>query len=351
MINKLKVGIIGCGRVADHYIKFIKRNPNIKIVSVCDKKKKKIQYFCKVFKCKGFLNYNDMLNYCKYDLILILTPSGLHYQHTKKALVSGFNVLVEKPIALRLNHALDLLKIAKRKKLVLEVAFQNRYNLAIVHLKNTLKKKRFGKIISTAVVLRWCRYQNYYNDEWHGKWKLDGGVISQQGIHHLDALNWLLGPIIELSSFSAKRLNKLEAEDTIVCNFKLKDGALSTLEATTASRPKDHEASISVVGEKGIVKIGGIALNKIETWDFIKKLKSDKDVIKKFSQNFKNGYGESHSLVIKNIINKILTKKLDYSSTEFAIQTTKLINGIYRSDEIKKSINMKKNINSKRLGL
>ena len=145
MMSKLKVGIIGCGRVADHYIKFIKRNPNIKIVSICDKKRNKIRYFSKIFKCKGFLDYNDMLNYCKYDLIIILTPSGLHYQHTKKALISGFNVLVEKPITLRLNHASDLLKIAKRKKLVLEVAFQNRYNLAIVHLKNTLKKKDLEK--------------------------------------------------------------------------------------------------------------------------------------------------------------------------------------------------------------
>lgn len=351
MKNKIKVGIVGCGRVADHYVKFLKKIPEIKIVAICDKKKQKIKYFSKIYNCEEFTNFDSMLKYCKYDLIVILTPSGMHYEHAKKALNSGFNVLVEKPITLRVSHALNLLRIAKLKRLILEVSFQNRHNLAITHLKNCLKKNKFGKIITVAVVLRWCRYQNYYNDEWHGQWKLDGGVISQQAIHHLDVLNWLVGPINELSAITTKRLNKLEAEDTIVCNFKLKNGALSTLEATTASRPRDHEASISIVGEKGIAKIGGIALNKIEIWDFIKSTKADKNVNKKFLQNFKNGYGESHYSVLKNVVKKILSKRLDYSSTMYAIETTKLINGIYRSDEIKRSVNMRNKINSRKLGL
>lgn len=351
MKNKLKVGIVGCGRVAKHYIKFLKKLSEIKIEAVCDKKKERAKDYSKIFNCKYFVKYNEMLKYLNYDLIIILSPSGLHYEHAKKALQQGFNVLVEKPITLRADHALNLLKIAKKKKAILEVSFQNRNNFAIKLLKDSIKKKKFGKIITVAVVLRWCRYQKYYDDDWHGRWKLDGGVISQQAIHHLDALNWLVGPIECVQAITTRRLNRLEAEDTIVCNFKLKNGALSTLEATTASRPKDHEASISIVGQKGIAKIGGIALNKIEKWEFIKSSQKDKDVFKKYSQNFKNGYGESHYSILKNIVKKIYSKKLDYSSTIFAIETTKLLNGIYRSDEIKKIIKMKNNINSKRLGV
>ena len=349
--KKINLAILGCGRVALHYVKFLKKIKNASVNAVCDKRFSKAKLYAKNFKCRYYTNYNLMLKNNKIDLIVILTPSGYHYVHAMKALNYGLNVLLEKPITLKISHAEKLLKIAKKKKLILEVAFQNRYNLAVRHLKKSIDNNKFGKIISTSVVLRWCRFQNYYKDEWHGKWKLDGGVISQQAIHHLDALNWLLGPIESVSAKTSNTLNKLEAEDTIVCNFRLKNGALSTLEATTAARPKDYEASITVVGEKGIAKIGGIALNKIVIWDFINKNKNDKLVFRKYFQNFKNGYGESHFPLIKNILKNINKKKIDYKSTEFAIETTKLINGIYRSDELKKVLLLKNKPKSKRLGV
>ena len=141
-----------------------------------------------------------MFEEIKVDLIIILTPSGLHYEHSNLALNFGFNVLVEKPICLLPADAEKLYKKAKSKKLLLGVGFQNRYNKAIVFLKNALDKKLFGKIVSISVVLRWCRFQNYYSDDWHGTWKFDGGVINQQAIHHIDALNYIW-PIKEFHLF------------------------------------------------------------------------------------------------------------------------------------------------------
>ena len=148
---------------------------------------------------------------------------------------------------------------------MIAVAFQNRLNPSIAYVKNLLLKKKFGKIISSSVRLRWCRYQDYYNDDWHGKWSMDGGVLNQQAIHHIDAINYLIGKIETVAAFSTKRINKLEAEDTIVSILKFKNGSLGTFEATTAARPIDLEASLAITGDKGYVDISGIALNNIKS--------------------------------------------------------------------------------------
>ena len=254
---KFSVAILGCGRVALHYYKIfnLKKISNIDIVGVCDLKKNKAKFFAKKYNSKYFTDLSKMINKLKIDLLIICTPSGSHFLNAKTALDKNINVLVEKPITMKPDEGEKLINIAKKKNLYLGVAFQNRFNSAIQCLKRAVDKKRFGKIITIAVVLRWCRYQNYYNDEWHGTWKHDGGVINQQAIHHIDSLNWIFGPIKRVNSIIGNRLNKLQAEDTFVSSLELKNGALCTVEATTAARPKDYEASISVLGEKGHAKI------------------------------------------------------------------------------------------------
>ena len=349
---KFNIAILGCGRVALHYYKIFKLNkiPNIDIVGVCDLKRSKAKLFASKFNSRYFLDLTNMIDQIKIDLLIICTPSGSHYHNAKTALNKNINVLVEKPIAMKPDQGEKLINIAKKKNLYLGVAFQNRFNSAVKCLKNAVREKRFGKIITIAVVLRWCRYQNYYNDEWHGTWKHDGGVINQQAIHHIDSLNWLFGPIKSVNSIIGNRLNKLQAEDTFVSSLELKNGALCTVEATTAARPKDYEASIAVLGEKGYAKIGGIALNKINDWEFLNKKKEDKIVKKLYSQKFDNGYGLSHLPLIKDSISQILLKKKDYSSTYSALTTTKIIHAFYSSAEQKKMILLNKNPKSKKLG-
>ena len=347
-----KIALVGCGRVAQHYIKIIKqiKKTSIKIEAVCDTKKSKAIEMSKKINSKPYFDLKKMFKEIKVDLIIILTPSGLHYEHSNLALNFGFNVLVEKPICLLPSDAEKLYRKAKSKKLLLSVGFQNRYNKAIVFLKNALNKKLFGKIVSISVVLRWCRFQSYYSDDWHGTWKFDGGVINQQAIHHIDALNYIFGPIKKVSSFIANRLNKLEAEDTCVSILELHNGALCTLEATTAARPKDFEASISVVGEKGMAKIGGIGLNKIDNWEMVKKKIDLKKIKKENSEKFPTGYGTSHKKIIPLFLNQTRNSKKNYDNVIYSISTLRLIHSIYSSSERSKTIKISSNINSRKLG-
>ena len=250
-----------------------------------------------------------MLNETHPSLVIILTPSGKHFEHALISLKNGFNTLVEKPPTMLPKQILELHELAKKNNLLISAAYQNRLNPAITCLKKAIENKRFGKIVSSSIRLRWCRYNEYYSDNWHGKWSSDGGVINQQAIHHIDALCWLLGNINKVCSIGKKRLNSLEAEDTMVSIIEFTDGSLCTLEATTAARPIDFEASISIVAEKGMAQIGGIALNKIDQWYFSDENIEDKDIPRKYSQEVENGYGLSHGPLLQNIINFLKTKK------------------------------------------
>ena len=230
-------------------------------------------------------------------------------------------------------------------------AFQYRLNPAITALKKALKESRFGKIITATIRLRWCRYQDYYEDGWHGTWAQDGGVINQQAIHHVDTINWLLGPIESINATITNRLNDLEAEDTIVAIMKFENGALGTIEATTAARPEDFEASLSVVGEKGMVLVGGIALNKIVTWEFVEAISADKSIPAQYSQEVENGYGISHGPLLQGVIDTLQKGKIDtITPPEDAIYTTKVVHALYKSDEERCWIELADNPVSNRLG-
>ena len=351
--KEINIAFVGCGRVANHYKNLMNSNnlEKYKVVSVCDVNLDKAKEFANDFSEKFFDNINEMLSYKNIDLAIICSPSGMHYSHASILINKGINILVEKPLTLTIHQSEKLEIMAKEKKVLLNVAFQNRFNPAIQILKKTFLEGRFGKIVTSTIRLRWCRYQEYYNDEWHGKWASDGGVINQQAIHHIDAFNWIVGPVEKVCSISAKQLNRLEAEDTLVAILKLKNGALGTIEATTAARPEDFEASISIVGEKGMVEVGGIALNHIKTWKFVDKINSDSNAIQKYSQDVPTGYGLSHITLLQKIIDSLLkNEKKNIISAQETILSTKLIHALYKSDEIKKWVALNEEPVSQRLG-
>ncbi len=354
MVTKtVNVALVGCGRVANHYknILLSKDVTGFKIVGVCDLIKDKAEEYGHALNCPSFISYIEMIESQKPDLLIIATPSGLHYEHTKVAFNFGINVLVEKPMTMTPPQAHELVSLAKKMNLMYAVAFQNRLNPAIGILSKALKDNRFGKIVTSTIRLRWCRYQEYYDDGWHGTWENDGGVINQQAIHHVDMLNWLMGPVISVCSASSNRLNKLEAEDTMVAIVKFQNGALGTIEATTAARPQDFEASISIVGEKGCVVIGGIALNKIEVWEFIEQLPEDKSVIEHYSQDVPTGYGLSHRGILQNVFDSLNNGSIvPYVSGSIALATTELIHALYKSEEVNGWVHLKDQPHSSRLG-
>lgn len=335
--ENLKIAIIGAGRVAQHYKKMFDSSAvsGFEIVGVCDKDSEASNLLASHWNCESFDNISSLLYKSDAKLVLVLTPSGLHFEHVKQALEAHCHVLVEKPATMIPSDAGMLVELAKKKNLMLGVAFQNRLNPAIQCLNQAVTQNRFGQITTATIRLRWCRYQDYYNDGWHGTWKNDGGVINQQAIHHVDALNWLMGPIDSVCAAFENRINNLEAEDTMVAILRFKNGALGTIEATTAARPRDFEASLSVVGEKGIAVIGGVGLNIVETWEFTNPIPEDSLAKSVYSRDVPNGYGLSHGPLLQEIIDTLRRGEITAPVTvEDSIVTNELIHALYRSAEI-----------------
>lgn len=353
-MSKLRVSIIGLGRIAEHYLNILnsKNFKNIVISSVCDKKKNVLNKFLKKNKeVSVFSDLESLLRSETPDLLIIATPSGIHYKNAKLALNRGCNVLIEKPITLKVNEANELYNLAKKKKRKIFVAFQNRYNPSIKKTKEILKKNKFGKIITISARLRWCRYNDYYNDDWHGTWKLDGGVLANQSIHLLDILLWYFGSVKRVFTISKTIINRLEAEDTIISTIEFSNGIIGTFEATTGCRPKDYEVSLSIIGEKGIVEIDGLCLNSIRKWKFNNSLFVENNIKKKYSENIKMAYGKGHIHLLKDIFCHLNKKNItSLHSKEEMLMPIKLMHAFYKSALAKKPINLKTKPKFNKLG-
>jgi UDP-N-acetyl-2-amino-2-deoxyglucuronate dehydrogenase len=354
MIAKdLRIAIIGAGRVAQHYRKMFD-SPAVsgfKIVGICDLEYNAANLLAAHWGCETFANMSSLLEKSSPDLVIVLTPSGMHFEHVKLALEANCHVLVEKPATMTPADAYILIELANKNSLMLGVAFQNRLNPSIECLRKAVAQNRFGQITTATIRLRWCRYQDYYNDGWHGTWENDGGVINQQAIHHVDALNWLMGPVDSVCATIENRINDLEAEDTMVAIIRFANGALGTIEATTAARPRDFEASLSVVGEKGIAVIGGVGLNQVDTWEFLAPELGDSTVKANFSTDVPNGYGLSHGTLLQATIDALAIGDICAPvSVVNSVSTNELIHALYRSVEIGGWVYLKDNPISSKLG-
>ena len=330
--NTLNIGLLGCGRISSTYFDYFSRDfEGIKLLSVSDIIKSKTEKFVKKFHCKSYVNSNHFLNDNELDAVIILTESGNHFNNAKLALMNGKHVISEKPSCLIPNQVTSLGHLARKKNLMYATIYQNRFNPALVKTKEIIEKKLLGKINMISARVRWCREQDYYEDGWHGTWKMDGGVVSQQAIHHLDALQWLSGGISRVVSHSSKQINKLEAEDTNISLLEYNNGSVGTFEATTSVRPKDYDAEISVFGSHGYMIVGGLSMNKIIALKS-SKIKNNKLIQKQFSENVKHGYGVSHPRILDQTLNCLregnIEPPIDYKEAKKSVL---LMNAIYES--------------------
>lgn len=320
--ENLKIALIGCGRISKKHIEAIKKN-NLELVAVCDidiKKAKKIGV-------PYYKDYQQMFKKEEIDIVSILTPSGMHYQHAIEVMEYKKHLIIEKPMTLRFFEAEDLVKRAKQIGIKLFTVKQNRFNLPIEKVKRSINK--LGKIFLATTRVRWSRTQEYYDmDFWRGTWKYDGGVIANQAIHHLDLLLYLVGDIESVYAKSINASANIETEDTAVATLKFNNGAIGTFEATTATRPKDIEGSISLLGSKGMIEIGGFAANKIVKWELDEKIEVDK-----FCENPLNVYGFGHIRFYKDVIESINKNKKGICEMEEGIKSIKVINAMYESIE------------------
>lgn len=331
---KLKFAVIGCGRVSNNHLKALTSGMiDGELVAICDIDEKKAKAKSEEVQVPYYINYHDMMKrHAEIDVIDIATPTGYHARHVIDVSRYGKHIIVEKPMALRVSDCDEMIRACADNKCRLFVVKQNRFNPAVVAARKALEAGRFGKLVLGSVRVRWMRLQSYYEqDNWHGTWELDGGVMSQQASHHLDLLQWFMGPIDEMQCISATRLLDIEVEDTALATFKFKSGALGAFEATVASRPEDLEGSLSILGEKGSTIIGGKAVNKILYWKFRDEQPEDAQIQNSSSQEVSNVYGEGHTPYLANVIDAIVNNKPALVDAEEGKKNIEILTALYES--------------------
>ena len=338
MSHTLKFALVGCGRIAPkHADSLVNHIDNAELVAVCDPQGDRAKELGEKVGVNHYRNYIDMLEREDIDVVSILTESGNHAKHTID-IVKRFkkHILVEKPMALTLKDADEMIRTCDENGVKLFVVKQNRYNLPVMKVREAVESGKFGRMVMGTVRVRWCRPQRYYDqDEWRGTWAMDGGVFTNQASHHVDLLEWMLGEPISVFAKSRTALANIETEDTGVAIINFESGAIGVVEATTAVRPKDLEGSLSLLGEKGSVEIGGFAVNELKTWNFEGESIKAVEVVK---ENPPNVYGFGHIRYIQNVCDSILEDKKALVDGFAGRKSLELINAIYESIETGKEV-------------
>ena len=285
------------------------------------------------------------------DVVVVLTPSGLHAEHVINLSKYGKHIIVEKPMALTIEDTENMIYACDENNIKLFVIKQNRFNVPVVKLREALESGRFGKLSLGTVRVRWARHQAYYDqDSWRGTWAMDGGVLTNQASHHVDMLEWMMGDVESVFAKMTTALADIETEDTAIVTLKFKNGALGIIEATTATRPANLEGSISILGEKGTVVVGGVAVNKMQTWIFEDEQDGDANVLEEFSVNPPNVYGFGHQAYYEHVVDCIENGSANLVDGLQGRKSIELINAIYESAETGKEVFLKFKPNKCRLG-
>ncbi len=349
-----KFALIGCGRIAKKHSELLGQQmiAGAELAAVCDIVPEKAKALGEQFNVPYYTDYHDMLQNEAIDAVSVLTPSGSHAEHVIDIAAYKKHIVVEKPMALTLNDADAMIKACDENGVKLFVVKQNRYNLPVQKLREALAAERFGKLVLGTVRVRWCRTQEYYDqDGWRGTWAHDGGVLSNQASHHIDLLEWMMGDVESVYAKSTTALVDIEAEDTAVVTLQFANGALGIIEATTATRPKDLEGSLSVLGEKGSVEIGGFAVNELKHWNFIDSSDDEMLSLKAFSENPPNVYGFGHKAYYEHVIDCIDNNTKALVDGLEGRRSLELIMAIYESIETGKEVSMRFTPQKCRLGM
>lgn len=336
--------IVGCGRIAKRHSELLGNGviAGAKLAGVCDIVPEKAEKIGKQFGVPWFTDMHEMMRQIEPSVVTILTESGNHARHTVELAQYGAHIVVEKPMALRLSDADAMIEACDKAGVRLFVVKQNRFNVPVVKLREALEAGRFGKLVMGTVRVRWCRPQHYYDqDPWRGTWAQDGGVLTNQASHHVDLLEWMMGDVVSVSALSATRLVDIEAEDTAAVVLQFANGALGIIEATGATRPKDLEGSISILGEGGTVVIGGFAVNKLETWNFVEPEADDDSVIQNYSVNPPNVYGFGHQAYYEHVVDVINNGGPQLVDGLTGRRSLELISAIYESIETGRRVDLR----------
>jgi UDP-N-acetyl-2-amino-2-deoxyglucuronate dehydrogenase len=332
-MNKLKVAILGCGRIGNRHALHI--NTYCSLVAVCDIEKQSADNLGEKYNTAVFYSTEEMLSAnIEFDIISICTPNGLHAKHSIMSLNKGFNVLCEKPLGINVSECGEMLKAAERNNRRLFAIKQNRFNPPVQAVKSAIDSGKLGKVLSIQLSCFWNRNEDYYNNSWKGTKDLDGGTLYTQFSHFIDLLYWMIGDVKNANGFSRNSMHQdiIEFEDSGVVALEFYNGAIGTINYTVNSHGKNMEGSLTIFGEKGTVKIGGQYLNELEYQNIdgfeIKDLPKGNS-----SNNYGNYQGSmsNHDKVYENLVN-VMQSGGSISANAFeGLKTVEIIDKIYSS--------------------
>ena len=336
----MKYALIGCGRIATNHIKAVLNN-HLEFAAVCDTVPKQMEALLakhgleKDTSIARYTDYKKMIEEVQPTLVGIATESGVHAEIALFCIDHGVNCIIEKPIAMNMDDADEIVRRSEEKHVKVAACHQNRFNLAVQEMRKALEAGRFGKLSHGSIHVRWNRNEGYYNQaSWRGKWASDGGALMNQCIHGIDLLRWMFGDEVEeVYGVTRQQFHHyLEAEDIGMAVVKFKNGAIGTIEGTTNVYPKNLEETLYMFGEKGTVKLGGTSTNNIDVWEFADEQEADK-ANQNLQEATSNVYGNGHTSLYADMIDAIENDRKPYVDAVAGRNALEMVLAIYKSQK------------------
>lgn len=336
----MKYALIGCGRIATNHIKAVLNN-HLEFAAVCDVVPEQMENLLAKHELNReesihrYTDYREMIEKEQPELVGIATESGIHAQIALYCIDHGVNVIIEKPMAMSIEDANEIIRRSEEKGVKVSACHQNRFNVAVQQMRKALEAGRFGKLSHGSIHVRWNRNQDYYDQaKWRGTWAQDGGALMNQCIHGIDLLRWMMGgEIDEVYGVTRQQFHHyLEAEDIGMAVVKFKNGAVATIEGTTNVYPKNLEETLYLFGENGTVKLGGKSTNNIDVWDFADETEEDSKN-KGLEEVTSNVYGNGHTSLYTDVIDAIKNDRKPYVDAYAGKNALELVLAIYKSQK------------------
>jgi UDP-N-acetyl-2-amino-2-deoxyglucuronate dehydrogenase len=301
--RKIRFALVGCGRIAaNHFAAIAQHADRCELVGVCDIDSAALAAAAQATGARPFRSLAEMLARSEADAYIIATPSGLHPEQAIQIAAAGRHVITEKPMATRWEDGKRMVAACDAAGVRMFVVKQNRRNATLQLLKRAVDQKRFGRIYMVNLNVFWTRPDAYYNSaRWRGTWEYDGGAFMNQASHYVDLIDWIIGPVESLQAYTATLARDIEVEDTGVISLRWRNGALGSMNVTMLTYPRNLEGSITILGECGSVRIGGVAVNEVQQWEFATPHEDDL-LVREASYATTSVYGFGHPLYYDNVI-------------------------------------------------
>jgi UDP-N-acetyl-2-amino-2-deoxyglucuronate dehydrogenase len=330
--RRIRFALVGCGRIsANHFDAIEKHAERAELVGICDVDPAALAKAEERTGAPGFRTLDAMLARTNADIVILATPSGLHADQAVQVADAGRHVMTEKPMATRWQDGKRMVHACDQAGVHLFVVKQNRRNATLQLLKRAVEKGRFGRIYMVTINVFWSRPQSYYDSApWRGTWEFDGGAFMNQASHYVDLLDWLIGPVESVQAYTATLERNIQVEDTGVVSIRWRTGALGSMNVTMLTYPKNLEGSITVIGEKGTVRVGGVAVNRIDHWEFADSDPDDQK-IEQASYDTTSVYGFGHPLYYDNVIKSLRGEAVPDTDGREGLHSLEILIATYQS--------------------